>query len=236
MISRIVEKYVAPAVAAAAPAVAGGAGGGGGGAGVIGTAGASAAGGGGGGGLGKAAEIASALPVGGGSEGKEKGKGGGDDLATKGIRTAGSAAAGGINLLSTIPESAGSRYQADLARLRAQRYAGPTQSNVNTGHPSDDHRFGLRLIETLKGHLNELSNQNVEIRNGDRADFDRNAVALAGQAYQDFHENSHRLTDEHWSEANALANKLDRGYGGLTRFDDDGKRIMGTTPGGGGWG
>jgi hypothetical protein len=47
------------------------------------------------------------------------------------IRKIGGEAAGFVNAFSSVPESAGSRYRADLERIKAQRYASTSQK-----HPS----------------------------------------------------------------------------------------------------
>lgn len=213
MISRIVDKYVLPAVAAAAAPAATGA-----------SAGAGGAAGAAGGSSLKKVATETAL---GSISSPSGGSSGGTDPITKGIRGAGRTAAGAVNALSSIPESAGSRYQADLARLRAQRYARPTQSNVNTGHPSAAHRAGLAFIKELQGHLDELSNQKAEIKGGHRSDFNRESVAMAKSAIGAFEDAEGAFTDEHMAKAADLVNELDMGYGGLSRFDSDGNRAFG---------
>lgn len=110
MLKRTIEKYVLPAAAAAAaPAASGTAGT---------TAAAGGAAGGGGGAAGGAARAGAAGEV---AKGMPKGGAGMDPGSA--IRQAGAQTAGFVNAFSSIPDSAGGRYRADLERVKAQKYA-----------------------------------------------------------------------------------------------------------------
>lgn len=160
MLKRIIEQYVAP-LAAAAAGGASGAGAAGGAAGAAGGSAGGAAGGSAGGSAGGAAGGAAGEAAGGsiGSDAIKTVAGGkGPDLVTGGIRSAAKTVTTPINILSSIPESAGGRYRADLERIRAQRYASqriwhPAVSHDESGDVYSGKSHEHALIEARKAGL-----------------------------------------------------------------------------------
>lgn len=146
MLKRTIEKYVLPAAAAAAAPAASGA------AGTTAAAGGGAAGG-GGGAAGGAARAGAAGEV---AKGMPKGGAGMDPGSA--IRQAGAQTAGFVNAFSSIPDSAGGRYRADLERIKAQRYAGIPP---RPGHGSLDVSVGRSFGGNWEPQQPELRPYNV---------------------------------------------------------------------------
>lgn len=151
MLKRIIEQYVAP-LAAAAAGGASGAGAAGGAAGAAGGSAGGAAGGSAGGAAGGAAGEAAGGSI--GSDAVKTVAGGkGPDLVTEGIRSAAKTVTTPINMLSSIPESAGGRYRADLERIRAQRYASGNRLDLVGGLPKDFFLDGGKAYGDWSPHI-----------------------------------------------------------------------------------